>query len=132
MSERTNQDLPRWLRPALAGLVLVLGGLTAVFDGCPCPESPAHPTIVRIAALVLSETTSIGVRWTTWQRVVLPREEQTVETLYGAVRVKLARAPDGTTNVAPEFEDCRRLATARGVPLKIVHQAALAAALARR
>ena len=61
---------------------------------------------------------------------MLPREERTVETRYGVVRVKVARAPDGTVNLAPEFDDCRRLATERGVPLKIVHQAALAAALA--
>ena len=38
-------------------------------------------------------------------------------------------APDGTANVAPEYEDCRALAVARGVPLKVVHRAALAAAL---
>jgi uncharacterized protein (DUF111 family) len=43
--------------------------------------------------------------------------------------VKIARAPDGTPNVAPEFEVCRRLASERGIALKLVHQAALAAAL---
>jgi uncharacterized protein (DUF111 family) len=48
------------------------------------------------------------------------------------VRVKVARAPDGTPNVAPEFEDCRRLAREHGVALKLVHQAALAAALRER
>ena len=58
------------------------------------------------------------------------REERRVDTVYGAVRVKLATAPDGTLNVAPEFDDCRRIATERGVPLKVVHQAALVAALA--
>jgi len=83
----------------------------------------------RLAGIVLAETSSIGLRWTTWHRVVLPREERIVETSYGAVRVKLARAPDGTVNVAPEFDDCRRLATERGVALKVVHQAALALAL---
>jgi uncharacterized protein (TIGR00299 family) protein len=83
----------------------------------------------RLAGIVFAETSTIGLRWTTWQRTVLPREERTVETPWGAVRVKLARAPDGTVNVAPEFDDCRRLATERGVPLKRVHQAALAAAL---
>ena len=83
----------------------------------------------RLAALVFAETSTIGLRWTTWQRMVLAREERTVETPYGPVRVKVARAPDGTVNVAPEFEDCRRLAGERGVPLKTVHQAALAAAL---
>jgi len=83
----------------------------------------------RLAALVFAETSTIGLRYATWQRMVLPREERTVETPYGLVRIKVARAPDGTVNLAPEFEDCRRLATERGVPLKLVHQAALAAAL---
>jgi uncharacterized protein (TIGR00299 family) protein len=86
----------------------------------------------RLAAIVFAETSTIGLRWTTWHRLVLAREERRVETPYGPVRVKLARAPDGTVNVAPEYEDCRQLAVERGVPLKLVHQAALAAALAAR
>ncbi len=84
----------------------------------------------RLAGIVFAETSTIGLRYATWQRLVLPREERAVQTVYGSVRVKVARAPDGTLNVAPEFEDCRRLATERGVPLKLVHQAALVAALA--
>jgi hypothetical protein len=84
----------------------------------------------RLAGIVFAETSTIGLRWTTWQRTVLAREERSVETPYGAVRVKVATAPDGTLNVAPEFDDCRRIATERGVPLKVVHQAALVAALA--
>jgi len=83
----------------------------------------------RLAGIVFAETSTIGLRYTTWGRLVLPREERTVETPYGPARVKIARAPDGTLNVAPEFEDCRRLATERGVALKAVYQAALAAAL---
>ena len=86
----------------------------------------------RLAGIVFAETSTIGLRYTSWRRMVLAREERTVETAYGPVRVKLARAPDGTLNVAPEFEDCRRLASERGVPLKVVHQAALAAAVAPR
>jgi hypothetical protein len=83
----------------------------------------------RLEAIMFAETSTIGLRWTTWRRTTLAREERTVDTPYGPVRVKVARAPDGTTNVAPEFEDCRRIAIARAVPLKIVHQAALVAAL---
>jgi pyridinium-3,5-bisthiocarboxylic acid mononucleotide nickel chelatase len=83
----------------------------------------------RLAGIVFAETSTIGLRYATWRRLVLPREERTVETSYGTVRVKVATAPDGTLNVAPEFDDCRALARARGVPLKVVHQAALAAAL---
>ena len=83
----------------------------------------------RLEAIVFAETSTIGVRWTTWHRTTLAREERTVDTAYGPVRVKVARAPDGTLNIAPEFEDCRRIATAKSVPLKLVHQAALVAAL---
>ena len=83
----------------------------------------------RLAAIVFAETSTIGLRWTPWRRVVLPREERRVETPWGAVRVKLALGPDGSRNIAPEFDDCRRLARQHGVALKRVLQAALAAAL---
>ena len=82
----------------------------------------------RLASVIFAETTTIGLRWAPWRRVVLARETRTVETEYGAVAVKVAHAPDGSRNLAPEFEDCRRLARARGVALKLVYQAALAAA----
>jgi hypothetical protein len=82
----------------------------------------------RLAAIVFAETSTIGLRFTSWSRLVLPREVRTVETPWGAVRVKIATAPDGTVNVAPEYEDCRRLARERGVPLKLVMQAATGAA----
>jgi len=82
----------------------------------------------RLAGIVFAETSTIGLRWAPWRRIVLPRETRVVETEYGAVTVKVARAPDGTENVAPEFEECRRLARSRGVALKLVYQAAVTAA----
>lgn len=81
----------------------------------------------RLATIVFAETTTIGLRWVAERRMVLAREERRVETPWGAVRVKVARAPDGTVNVAPEFEDCKRIAQEHGVALKLVHQAALRA-----
>ncbi len=83
----------------------------------------------RLAAIVFAETSTIGLRWSSARRVVLPREERRVETPWGQVRVKVARAPDGTVNLAPEYDDCRALALAAGVPLKVIHRAALAAAV---
>ena len=82
-----------------------------------------------VAAAILRETTAIGLRFHAAQRTVLPREVVSVQTPFGAVRVKIAVAPDGTRNVAPEYEDCRRIAGERGVALKLVYQAAIAAAL---
>jgi len=85
-----------------------------------------------VTTAILRETTAIGLRFHAVQRLVLPRQQIAVETPYGAVQVKLAHAPDGTLNVAPEHDDCRRVARARGVALKLVYQAAIAAALARQ
>ncbi|MBX3025891.1 nickel pincer cofactor biosynthesis protein LarC [bacterium] len=82
-----------------------------------------------VAGAILRETTAIGLRFHTVRRAVLPRQIIDVETPYGPVRVKIATAPDGTRNIAPEYEDCRRLAREHGVALKLVYQAAIAAAL---
>jgi hypothetical protein len=54
---------------------------------------------------------------------------RTVATEFGEVRVKVSRTPAGRENVAPEYDDCVRLARAASVPLKVVYQAALLAAL---
>jgi uncharacterized protein (TIGR00299 family) protein len=83
----------------------------------------------RLSAIVLSETSAIGVRYYPVRRRILERDTRQVSTPYGPVRVKVAHAPDGRENLAPEYEDCKRAATEKGVPLKLVYQAALAAAL---
>ncbi|MCK6556023.1 nickel pincer cofactor biosynthesis protein LarC [Candidatus Binatia bacterium] len=83
-----------------------------------------------LTAIVLGETSSLGVRVHTVERIAVPREIRTVDTPYGRVRVKVATAHDGTEHAAPEYEDCRHLARARGVPLKRVYQAALLSSLA--
>ncbi|MDX2170513.1 MAG: nickel pincer cofactor biosynthesis protein LarC [Deltaproteobacteria bacterium] len=84
-----------------------------------------------VTTAILRETTAIGLRFHAVERVVLPRRQIVVDTPYGQVQVKLAEAPDGTLNVAPEHDDCRRVAQQHGVALKLVYQAAIAAALAR-
>ncbi|MEW6268821.1 MAG: nickel pincer cofactor biosynthesis protein LarC [Thermodesulfobacteriota bacterium] len=82
----------------------------------------------RIAAVLLRETTTIGVRTHAVERLVLPREQQTVATRFGAIRVKVVTLPDGSRRAAPEYADCRRAAREHGVPAARVYAAALAAA----
>lgn len=82
----------------------------------------------RLAAIILSETSAIGLRYYAAQRLVLPREVRAVATPWGTVRVKVAQGPDGYENIAPEYEDCKRIAQQKSVPLKLVYQAALVAA----
>ena len=54
----------------------------------------------------------------------------TVSTPYGEVRVKRGWEGDQLRILAPEFEDCRRLAQAAGVPVPAVYEAARSAAQA--
>ena len=66
------------------------------------------------------------------ERSVLDRELLEVETAYGPVRIKVGRRGGAEVNAAPEFEDCRQRAKERGVAVKEVLAAALAAWRARR
>jgi uncharacterized protein (TIGR00299 family) protein len=69
---------------------------------------------------IFRETTSIGVRIREVGRKKLSREVREVETPYGKVRVKISRRGDEVLTVTPEYEDCRRLAEDRNIPLKQV------------
>jgi uncharacterized protein (TIGR00299 family) protein len=73
------------------------------------------------------ETSTLGVRAHRVERTVLDRDLIEVTTPYGMIRMKVGRRGDAILNVAPEFEDCRRLAAERGVPVKEVVASALAA-----
>lgn len=76
----------------------------------------------KMAALLLEETTTVGVRFWQAERRVQPRTFVEVDTPYGRVRMKVT--PAGS---APEFEDCRRLAAACGKPAREIYAAAIAA-----
>jgi hypothetical protein len=81
-----------------------------------------HPDLVPILQdLIFHETTTIGLRWRLEKKASLAREFVEVETCWGKVRIKIARLNSGViANAAPEYEDCRRLATGHSVPLKQV------------
>jgi len=87
------------------------------------------PVQIRDAALdvLFQETTTIGVRHQEMLRECLDREWVTVSTPYGAVRIKIAKRGSRVSNAAPEFDDCARLATENGVPVKDVQASAASA-----
>jgi len=68
--------------------------------------------------LIFVETSAIGLRERTVSRTRLSRRIETVPTSLGEVRVKTARLDGELVNVAPEFEDVRKLAAAAGMPVK--------------
>ena len=81
-----------------------------------------------VARVMLAETTSIGLRYHPVERVIAKRSEMLVSTAWGSVRVKVSRHEGKVCQVTPEFEDCLRLSTESGEPVRVIRQAALAAA----
>jgi pyridinium-3,5-bisthiocarboxylic acid mononucleotide nickel chelatase len=86
-------------------------------------------TVPICEAILFRETTTLGIRHSTQQRTILNRAIQTVQTAYGAVRVKVAwrgdRSPTTMINIQPEYEDCAHIARQHHLPWRTVHQMAL-------
>jgi uncharacterized protein (TIGR00299 family) protein len=75
---------------------------------------------IALARALLAETTTLGVRISECDRVVLERESIRVATPWGRIRVKRVRGDDGRVEVSAEYDDAKRLARASGVSLREV------------
>ena len=75
--------------------------------------------------IMFTQTTTLGVRAYYVERTALERRWKTVQTPWGEVRVKEGLLDGKVVNAVPEFEDCKKIAEANGVPLKAVETAAL-------
>jgi uncharacterized protein (DUF111 family) len=85
-----------------------------------CAEGDAD----KFSELVLKETTAFGVRRHLTERRKLLREFVDVKTPFGPVTVKLGKLDGKVVQASPEFESCRKVAEAAGVPIKEVYEAA--------
>jgi uncharacterized protein (TIGR00299 family) protein len=83
-----------------------------------CNEIDREALVHRI----LSETTATGVRHYSAGRTKLPRKLTQADTSYGKVRVKEVSDPAGRTFQVPEYEDCKKIALEKNVPLKMVYE----------
>lgn len=80
------------------------------------------PLAETLGRLVLAESSAIGIRSHRATRLVLDRCSEERETTLGQVRVKVIRDGGKLVRVTPEFEECRRLALERGLPLMEVYR----------
>jgi hypothetical protein len=83
--------------------------------------------VPALERLLLTETTTLGVRIHHERRSCLDRAHTAVTTPYGDIRIKIGSRSGEVLNAAPEFEDCRTAAQKHNVPVKQVMQAAIAA-----
>jgi uncharacterized protein (TIGR00299 family) protein len=76
--------------------------------------------LAHIADLIYSNTSTIGLRIQRVSRRMLPRREAMMDTSLGPVRVKVVLR-DGREHITPEFEECKRIAIDRNLPLPEVY-----------
>jgi hypothetical protein len=78
-----------------------------------------------IAAVLLAETSTFGVRISRWKRLCLDRRWEEVVTEFGVIRIKIGEREGRVITASPEYEDCKRAAIEHGAPLRRVHETAL-------
>ena len=83
-----------------------------------CKEDSKTTVIDRI----LSETTTLGVRYYSARRQLLRRDQLEVETRFGTLAVKRVKDPQGRIRHVPEYEVCRKIALEQNIPLRSVYE----------
>ena len=83
-------------------------------------------SLIRV---LLEETSTLGVRYYDINRITLQRTQKLIRTTLGNIRVKIGGVEESTRNISPEYEDCRKIALEKGIPIKRVYDEALMVAL---
>ncbi|NOY40772.1 MAG: nickel pincer cofactor biosynthesis protein LarC [Planctomycetes bacterium] len=78
----------------------------------------------KIAGIVFRETTTLGLRRSTVERLTLPRRSESVSTDWGEIDGIVAQLPDGTERFSPEYASCQQIADKHQIPLADVYVAA--------
>ena len=81
----------------------------------------------QIKSIIFNESTSLGVRTFPFRKDTLSRKFETISTAYGEVRVKRSFHNGTEVSAKPEYDDCRRIANERGLPVKEVYNKVIAA-----
>jgi uncharacterized protein (TIGR00299 family) protein len=75
----------------------------------------------QLMDILFSESTTLGVRFHYTQRRILERSAAEIESPWGRMKIKKVLRPDGSWQLLPEFEECRRIAKERDIPLREVY-----------
>jgi uncharacterized protein (TIGR00299 family) protein len=79
----------------------------------------------KLAEIIFKETSTIGIRYYPVNRMVLKRVPLRLKTRFGPVRVKMVEEPGGEKRAVPEYDEMRKLAEAKRVPIKWLYDEVL-------
>lgn len=71
-----------------------------------------------IKEIVFNETTTIGLRVQDVRRETLKRSIKSIATSFGKIRVKVVKGGPGRVRLMPEYDDLKKIARSRGIPLR--------------
>lgn len=77
----------------------------------------------QMKAILLAETTTLGIRYYPITVHRMERRFMHVETEWGMVTVKQGISDGNVFQSSPEYEECKRIAETHGIPLKKVYEA---------
>ncbi len=81
-----------------------------------CPPE----TMDDLTDFLLSETTSIGLRWRIDQRLKTTTTSRQVQTQWGPIKCQVVSSGGGAANITPDYAECRRVAREKNVALRAV------------
>jgi hypothetical protein len=76
--------------------------------------------------IIFTETTSLGIRTFPFRKDTLVRKFETIQTIYGDITVKRSFYKEKEVSCKPEYEECRRIAAEKGIPVKEIYNNVMA------
>jgi uncharacterized protein (TIGR00299 family) protein len=78
-----------------------------------------------VSHILLTETSTFGVRFSEVDRIILNRQSIEVQTPYGKVAVKVGSMAGQMMHFSPEYENCKQIARKKKIPVKTVYDTVL-------
>jgi len=74
-----------------------------------------------VKEIIFRESTTLGIRTFTFKKDTLTREFRKLNTIYGDITIKHSFYEGKEVSVKPEYDECRRIASEKGIPLKEIY-----------
>jgi uncharacterized protein (TIGR00299 family) protein len=75
----------------------------------------------KVKNIIFTESTSLGIRTFPFRKDTLARKFETIQTIYGSINIKRSYYNGNEVSCKPEYDDCKRVAAEKGIPVKEVY-----------
>jgi uncharacterized protein (TIGR00299 family) protein len=86
-----------------------------------------NETAEQVKSIIFTESTSLGIRTFPFRKDTLSRKFENISTVFGDVNIKRSFYKGKEVSAKPEYDDCKRIASEKGIPVKEVYNKVMAA-----